>query len=307
VAPAPGPVHDPPVSLVIANILFFATSLAYLAAAVLFLGFLLGTKVTRSPSGVDHLALGADAPSRLAPALLAVGAAMHGAHIYVASELAHVCPVEGIHSAMSVVSFFICCAFLALRTRWRINVLGAFVAPLALSSLLASRFVGGGDITPGPAFKSALLPLHVAINMLGVALFSLACGAAITYLVQEKQVKKKRLEGVFLRLPPLDSLDRAEHKLLLWSFPLLTIGIVTGAFWTKKIEVAGGLAVLHAAFGYGAWIICAAVLLLRAGAGWRGRRAAYGTIAGFGFTVLLLLLYLLRTPAAEAVAVALKP
>jgi ABC-type uncharacterized transport system permease subunit len=300
------PVHDPSVSVDIANFLFFATSLAYLAAGVLFLGFLLGTRVVRSPSGVDHLAPGAEGPSRFAPALLAVGAAMHGAHIYVASELAHVCPVEGIHSAMSVVSFFVCCAYLALRARWRIDVLGAFVAPLALTSLLASRFVGGGDIAPGPAFKTALLPLHIAINMLGVALFSLACGAAITYLVQEKQVKKKRLEGVFLRLPPLDSLDRAEHKLLLWSFPLLTIGIVTGAFWTKRLEVTGALAVLHAALGYGVWLICTAVLLLRAGAGWRGRRAAYGTIAGFGFTVLLLLLYLLRTPAVQA-AVALQP
>jgi ABC-type uncharacterized transport system permease subunit len=209
----------------------------------------------------------------------------------------------GIHSAMSVVSFLLCCAYFAVRSRWRIDVLGAFVAPLALSSLLASRFVGGGDIAPGPALKSALLPLHVAINLLGVALFSLACGVAITYLVQEKQVKKKRLEGVFQRLPPLDSLDRAEHKLLLWSFPLLTIGIVTGAVWTKKIEVEGVVAMLHAAFGYGAWSICAAVLLLRAGAGWRGRRAAYGTIAGFGFTVLLLLLYLLR-PADAAVALA---
>jgi ABC-type uncharacterized transport system permease subunit len=276
------------VSLAIANVLFFATSLAYLAAAVLFLGFLAGAKAASSSA-------------RFAPALLGLGATMHGAHIYVASELAHVCPVEGIHSAMSVVSFFLCVAYLALRSRWRIDVVGAFVAPLALTSLLASRFVGGGDVAPGPGLKSALLPLHVAINMLGVALFSLACGAAITYLVQEKQVKKKRLEGVFQRLPPLDSLDRAEHKLLLWSFPLLTLGIVTGAVWTKKIEVAGDLALLHAAFGYGAWVICAGVLLLRAGAGWRGRRAAYGTIAGFGFTVLLLLLYLFRTPATDAV------
>jgi ABC-type uncharacterized transport system permease subunit len=293
VASSPEPVHDPAVSPVaVANLLFFATSLAYLAAAALFLAFVAGAKTA------------SEGPSRFAPALLGIGAAMHGAHVYVASELAHVCPVEGIHSAMSVVSFFVCCIFLALRSRWRIDVLGAFVAPFALTSLLASRFVGGGDIAPGPAFKSALLPLHVAINMLGVALFSLACAAAITYLVQEKQVKKKRLEGIFQRLPPLDSLDRAEHKLLLWSFPLLTIGIVTGAFWTKKIEATGGVALLHAGFGYGAWIICAAVLLLRAGAGWRGRRAAYGTIAGFSFTVLLLLLYLFRTPEA---AVAMLP
>jgi ABC-type uncharacterized transport system permease subunit len=292
VASTPRPVHDPSVSVAVANFLFFATSLAYLVASALFLAFLAGAKAASSSA-------------RFAPVLLGVGAVMHGAHIYVASELAHVCPVVGIHSAMSVVSLFVCVAYLALRSRWRIDVVGSFVAPLALTSLLASRFVGGGDIAPGPVFKSALLPLHVAINMLGVALFSLACGAAIAYLVQEKQVKKKRLEGVFQRLPPLDSLDRAEHKLLLWSFPLLTVGIVTGAFWTKKIEVAGGVEILHAAFGYGAWLICAAVLLLRAGAGWRGRRAAYGTIAGFGFTVLLMLLYLLRTPAGETGASAL--
>jgi ABC-type uncharacterized transport system permease subunit len=197
--------------------------------------------------------------------------------------------------------------YLALRGRWRIDVVGAFVAPLALTSLLASRFVGGGgDIAPSPAVKSALLPLHVAINMLGVALFCLASGAAITYLVQEQQLKRKHLEGIFQRLPPLDSLDRAEHRLLLTSFPMLTIGIVTGSLWTKKVEIGGLFALLHAAFGYSAWLICAGVLLLRAGAGWRGRRAAYGTIAGFGFTVVILLLYLFRTPAA-GVAVATLP
>jgi ABC-type uncharacterized transport system permease subunit len=286
------PVHDPAVSLVVANVLFFATALAYLAASILFLGILSGAK-------------SASSSARVAPALLSVGATMHCAHIYVAAEVAHVCPVVGIHSAMSVGSFFICVAYLGLRSRWRIDVLGAFVTPLALTSLLASRFVGGGDVAPGPAFKKALLPLHVLINMLGVALFSLACVAAVAYLVQEKLVKKKRIEGVFQRLPPLDSLDRAEHRLLLWSFPLLTIGIVTGAVWTNRLEVGGSLAILHAAFGYGAWVICAAVLLLRAGAGWRGRRAAYGTIAAFGFTVvLLMLLYLI--PAADA-AVALIP
>ena len=30
------------------------------------------------------------------------------------------------------------------------------------------------------------------------------------------------------------------------------------------------------------WSLFGLVLLLRAAAGWRGRRAAYGTIAGFG-------------------------
>ena len=37
------------------------------------------------------------------------------------------------------------------------------------------------------------------------------------------------------------------------------------------------------------------VLLLRAAAGWRGRRAAFGTILGFGLTVLVLVIYLMRS------------
>ena len=171
--------------------------------------------------------------------MLAIGATLHAAQIIVMSEVLHVCPVEGIHFAMSVVSLFACVAYLTMRSRWRIDVIGAFVAPLALTSLLASRFVGGGDLAPSQGMKSAILPLHVAINLLGVALFALACGAAVAYLVQEKQLKKKHLEGVFQRLPPLDQLDRAEHRLLLAGFPLLTIGIVTGSIGRGRSRTAG--------------------------------------------------------------------
>jgi len=41
-------------------------------------------------------------------------------------------------------------------------------------------------------------------------------------------------------------------------------------------------------------VLFAAVLVLRAVAGWRGKRAAYGTIAGFVFAVLVLVVYLVR-------------
>jgi ABC-type transport system involved in cytochrome c biogenesis permease subunit len=54
--------------------------------------------------------------------------------------------------------------------------------------------------------------------------------------------------------------------------------------------------VTRAIFGYVTWLVIAAVLFLRAAAGWRGRRAAYGTLTGFGLAVVVLLLYLLRTP-----------
>lgn len=276
-------------SPVFSDVLFVVTAATYLAACVLFSAYLAGR--------------GGDRTLAWAPRLVAVGATLHAVHIVVSSLVYRVCPVEGIHFAMSVVSMLACVVYVVARLRVRtIDVVGAFVAPLALTFLLASRFV---PIEPSSTFKSAILPFHVAANLLGVALFTLAFAAAVAYLVQEHRLKQKRLSGAFQRLPPLDSLDRAEHRFLIAGFPLLTVGILTGTLWARHVEAGSAADVARAAFGYVSWLVFAGVLLLRAAAGWRGRRAAYGTIAGFSFTLLVLVLYLVRgamVPAAIAIA-----
>ena len=269
-----------------AEILFYMTVLAYGAASVLFL---------------RYLARGKGDVGALGPRLIGAGASTHALHIVLASLVLHVCPVEGIHFPMSVASMTTCVAYLLARKRLKVEVAGAFVAPLALTSLLASHFVGGGA-EPGARMKSAILPFHVTTNLIGVGLFTLAFSAATLYLVQERLLKRKQIDGVFRRLPPLDVLDRAEHRFLLAGFPLLTIGIITGTLWARRVEMGASSEVLRAVFGYVTWLVIAGVLFLRAAAGWRGRRAAYGTIAGFGFAVLVLMFYLLRSPAAGAVA-----
>jgi ABC-type uncharacterized transport system permease subunit len=196
-----------------------------------------------------------------------------------------------------------CAIYLALRRRYRIDVVGAFVAPLALTFLLASSLVGMS--APDPHYRRAILPIHVAANLLGDALFMLAFAAAVAYLLQERRLKQKNLAGFFRKLPPLDALDKAEHRFLLAGFPLLTAGIVTGVYWAHDVEAGGAAAIARAALGYATWVLFAAVLLLRAGAGWRGRKAAYGTIAGFSFAVLVLILYLIRASTMAPVVAAL--
>ncbi len=95
-------------------------------------------------------------------------------------------------------------------------------------------------------------------------------------------------------LPPLDTLDRAEHRFLVAGFPLLTIGIVTGTFWSRQLEFGTPTEVMRIVFGYATWLLIAAVLLLRAAAGWRGRRSAYGTILGLFCALGVLVVYLTR-------------
>lgn len=267
-----------------ADLLFGATAGVYLAACIFFVAFLLG----RAPRTWAW-----------APRLVAIGVPLHATQIVVSSLVLHVCPVQGIHFAMSVASMFAAGAYVVARARYRVDIVGVFVAPLALTFLLASRFVAAG-VPAEPRLRSAILPFHVAANLLGVALFTLAFAAAALYLVQERRLKQKRLDGVMQRLPPLDALDRAEHRFLVAGFPLLTFGILTGTLWAREVEAGGAAEIARAAFGYVSWAVFGMVLLLRAAAGWRGRRAAYGTIAGFAFALLVLLLYVVRDAAASS-------
>ena len=274
----------------LADILFVLAALTYALATVLFGLYLFRRDAQATRSG------------KLAPHVVAAGALLHGGQIIVASYVIHSCPVEGVRFPMSVVAVLMVAAYVAMRRRFRVDVVGAFVAPLALASLLAYHFTatdsGGAQVT---RFRGAMLPFHIIANLGGIALFALAFGAATLYLVQEHLLKEKRIDGIFQRLPPLDSLDRAEHRFLLAGFPLLTFGVLTGTLWAGRVDTGHLVDQARATLGYVTWGLAAAVLFLRSAAGWRGRRAAYGTIAGFAFAVLVLISYGTR-PAAPVVS-----
>ncbi|MGZ3423752.1 MAG: cytochrome C assembly family protein [Polyangiales bacterium] len=257
----------------VADLLLAATLVAYAGA-----------------SGLYFLQL-AGRDGRLAKPLLAGAAVLHLALFFVITANLRACPVEGIHQATSLMALTATSVFLFVSRFWKVEVVGAFVAPVSLAALMAARFVGRADTTP--VVSSAMLPLHVTSVFLASALFTIASALAVTYLLQEKQLKKKKTAGISQRLPPLDVLDRASHRFLLAGFPLLTIGILTGLLWIAHAP-AGGIAVLRQVLAFAAWLLFAAVLLMRSAGGWRGRRAAWGTLLGFGCACLVFLVYLVR-------------
>lgn len=259
-----------------ATIAFYLGVVAYSAAAVLFFANLARREA-------------AETEARWAPRALAAGVAAHAGHLVIASVLTSVCPVQSLHFALSLSSLMTSGAYLWLRRRMQIDAVGVVVAPLAVTFLVGAQFVGAGG---GPAtFPRTLLALHVAANVLGLGLFLLAGAAGAFYLVQERRLKAKRFSPLGGKLPPLDSLDLTEHRLLLAGFPLLTFGAITGAIFAVQLESMTGVELVRAILAYVTWFLVAAVLLLRAIAGWSGRRAAYGTLAGTLCVMAVMLIY----------------
>lgn len=269
----------------LAPIAFYLGVVAYSAAATVFFLEL----VRRDPEKV---------PGSFGPRLLMIGGGIHGVHVVAASLLSRICPVESLHFGLSLTALGSVVAYLLLRKRFRLHALGAIVAPLALTFLIGAQFVG----TPrsDAVLPRGLLAFHIASNLLGLGVFLVAGGSSALYVLLDRRLRRKKigLSPTSTRLPPLDALDRAAHRLLLVGFPLLTFGVVTGAVFTQRVVEAGSAALLRTVLGYVTWGLLAGVLLLRQVIGLRGRRAAYGTLAGVLCVLLVLLVYAVRGGAA---------
>ena len=225
------------------------------------------------------------------PLALAAAALLHGICLFDESYTSRVCPVRSVHFVISFSALLGTVIYLVFCRSAAIRALGVFLAPVALTFVLGARFLA---VDRAEQVSGSFLALHITVNVLGDALFLLASAAALLYLVEERRLKQRRPASVFGKLPPLDALDRAEHRFLLGGFPLLTLGIVTGTVWAHAILSGGTAEIARAVLAYATWLLFAGVLLLRGVLGWRGRRAAYGTLAGFAFAVGVLVVYLVR-------------
>jgi cytochrome c-type biogenesis protein CcsB len=83
------------------------------------------------------------------------------------------------------------------------------------------------------------------------------------------------------RLPSLDLLDRVNYRSLTIGFPLLTLGIITGALWAENAWGSYWQWDPKETWSLITWFIYAALVHARLTVGWRGRKAAWLSIVGF--------------------------
>jgi ABC-type uncharacterized transport system permease subunit len=259
------------------EVALYITTAAYAAASALYFAGFAGPEASAILARRAHRAL-------------AVAVLAHAIYVVTASVIADACPVLSLDFFGSMAALVASLSFLLVRRRAKIDGLGAYLAPIALALVLGSHLLGA----PRRGLGGALLALHVTANVIGDALFLLATVAAALYLVEHHRIKGKHPAGIVGRLPALDSLDRAEHGFLLTGFALLSVGIATGIIRARAIGETSTGASVRALLAWGTWIVFGGVIGTRFFLGWRGRRAALGTIAGFAFAVAVVVAYAIK-------------
>jgi ABC-type uncharacterized transport system permease subunit len=257
----------------IARLLFWTTGAIYVAVATLYVGFLTGL--------TDHTA-------RSARLLLWVGFAVHTAELS-ARGFGGMHPASSVTETLGFLAWLLVLGFLLTQLRRPLDAVGAFVAPAAVMILALARLSPDEGRTAG---MSPLGRIHISLAAVGIAVFALATVFAALYLLQERQLKQKKLGALVKRGAALDRLDRLMHRAVQIGFPIFTIAMLTGAVWAARTPGALRADYLAAVV---AWVAYAAALVLRRAAGWRGRKIALLTLFGFLAAAAVLVVYLVRS------------
>ncbi|KFE64638.1 cytochrome C assembly family protein [Hyalangium minutum] len=218
--------------------------------------------------------------------LVGVGLVLHGVALFSLLGAQGGMPV-GAAQGFSTLAFLLLLFGLVLDLRYRKPVIGAFITPLAVTALVPGVLLRTGQPPLTPALRQPLLPLHITLALVGMAAFAVAAGVGVMYLLMEREVRGKQFGLLFSRLPSLEFLDTLNNRLVVAGFIALSITLATGAFfvagssqgftWMMDAKVLATLV---------AWGLFAGLAGARVLVGWRGRRVALLTMAGFALVLV---------------------
>jgi cytochrome c-type biogenesis protein CcsB len=223
---------------------------------------------------------------RLALWMVGVGFAFHTLSLTMLSIQRRHFPITNLPEALCFFAWFVSLTFIIANLRYKINVLGAFILPLvSLLTISTQVFWEGNHAIPQP-LDSAWVHFHVTVAFMAYAAFFLTFISGLMYLIQEKELKEKHFRFLYFRLPSLQVCDELLGRSLFVGFVAMSLTIISGAiyaqqawgsYWSWDPKETASLIT---------WGIYLVLLNYRLSTKWRGRRAAYISIAGFVSTLL---------------------
>lgn len=197
-------------------------------------------------------------------------------------------PLSNLYESVVFFSWTIILIFIIIDMKYKYRVIGAFVVPFALLGMSWAQLGLNSGIEPlVPALQSNWLLYHVITCFLGYAAFAVACGISVMYLIKvgKEDSSSTPAGGVISMFPSSKILDDLNYKSIMIGFPLLTLGIITGAAWANYAWGTYWSWDPKETWSLIVWFIYAAFLHARITRGWVGKKAAILSIVGFAATI----------------------
>jgi cytochrome c-type biogenesis protein CcsB len=195
-------------------------------------------------------------------------------------------PVTNLYESLVFFAWSVNLFYLVVERKYRNRTFGAFVMPIAFFTMVFAVYNDSSIQPLVPALQSYWLHAHVITCFVGYAAFAVSAGVALMYLLKARQEEAKISEGVVALLPACKMLDDLVYRAIIWGFPFLTAGIITGAAWANYAWGTYWSWDPKETWSLIVWLVYAAFLHARVTRGWHGRRAAILSLVGFLATIM---------------------
>jgi cytochrome c-type biogenesis protein CcsB len=279
-----------------------------------------GASPTRLPVPVDgrgqrpglRSALGLDSVGRfvtIAVVLTSIGLAAHIGGVVLRGLAVHRLPWGDMYEFVTALTCVAVTFFLGIMIRYRAYYLGLFVmAAVVLVLGLAETviYTPAGPLVP--ALQSYWLAIHVTAMTLATGVFFVAAVIGVAYLFVDRHARRVAAgrptgsDGILRRLPGPEVLDRLAYRTVVFGFPIWTFGVMAGAIWADRAWGSYWSWDPTETWAFITWVVYACFLHARATAGWRGRRAAFIQLTGFGCLLFNVLVVSLVIPGLHSYA-----
>ena len=176
----------------------------------------------------------------------------------------------------AIVGALIAVTALALVLRPRLRGMAALL--LVIAAVLELTFSEGArSFSSGrPGWE---LSFHIAMATTAFAFLTIGAALAVAQVVVDRRLRSRQPLGILRILTPLESLESGCFHSILAGFLLLTLALVSGAFFVENLFAQH--LVHKVVLAIVAWIVFGVLLLGRWRFGWRGRKALRWTLAGY--------------------------
>ena len=219
-----------------------------------------------------------------------LGTAFTGLALVLRGLSAQRLPWGNMYEFSLAVGFSVLLAYSVLSLRRDLRWLGLFIViPVLLDLGLAITVLYTESAQLVPALNSYWLAIHVTAAIVCMGSFTVGAALSALFLIAERAESRVaagagagRIGALAARLPAADRLDLMAYRIHAFMFPLWTFAVIAGAIWAEAAWGRYWGWDRKEMWAFITWVIYAAYLHARATVGWRGRKAAYLALAGFG-------------------------
>jgi cytochrome c-type biogenesis protein CcsB len=265
----------------------------------------------------NYLLTRGELAKRIGIPFAALGCAVQFAELVYRDLSSGIWPLTNLYGSLSLFAAMSVAIFIGFALRYDLWFMGGFVLALAAGFLAYGLTWDEGYLPAVPALQSYWIKIHVPLVISAYASFLVAFASSLLYLIKyfgeralapapalaaagpapraiivgdspnlERAAAAGNTMALWLAtLPSLLKLDIITYRIIAIGLPLLSLGIITGAWWAKEAWGQYWQWDPKETAALVSWVVYALYMHLHTRTAWRGLRSAW--IVVFGFATII--------------------